>query len=118
MTDNGKEVVNLEKKKKPTLEERLKGISEELVKIKGQIKQTDDQMVQNQRQLQVRKDTLTSIGLELQGQEKLLKDILGIKDVPEVPKVEAKKAEAPKEVIKPEAKNEEVKEPATPAPAK
>ena len=108
MTDVKEEVkkdeVKLEEKKELTLDERLKGISEDLVKIKTQIKQTEEQMQQNQRQLQARKDALLSMGLELQGQEKLLKELLGIKDEPATPapKVEVKKAEAPKEVVKPE----------------
>ena len=102
-----KEVVELEEKKPLTLEQRLKTVSEELNKVKSQIKQTEDQLVQNQRQLQARKDALLSMGLELQGQEKLLKDILGIKDAPAAV---VKKAEAPKEVVKPEPKAE-VKEP-------
>ena len=112
MTDK-KEVVNLEPKKKPTLEERLKGVSEDLLKVKSQIQQVEQQLVQNQRQLQARKDALLSAGLELQGQEKILKDILGIEDKPVTPPVvlaEAPKAEAKKEEVKKEVA-------ATPAPA-
>ena len=114
MNDNVKEQTKTEEKKDITLEDRLKGVSDDLAKVKSQIQQVEQQLVQNQRQLQARKDALLSAGLELQGQEKLLKDILGIKDSP----VEVKVVETKKEDKAVEESAEAAKSDPKPAPTK
>lgn len=65
-------------KKEVSLQDRLTAVSTELSQIKAQIRQVEEQQVKNQQQLQAAKDRLLSRGLELQGQEKLLNDLLGI----------------------------------------
>lgn len=69
-------------KKEVSLDERLKTVSAALAQVKAQIQQVEQQALKNQQQLQAAKDQLLSRGLELQGQEKLLKDLLGITDAP------------------------------------
>jgi septal ring factor EnvC (AmiA/AmiB activator) len=76
MNDNGTVEV-VEAKKELTLEERRKAVSDELAQIKAQIRQVEEQQVKNQQQLQAAKDRLLSRGLELQGQERLLNELLG-----------------------------------------
>jgi len=64
-------------KQEVSLDERLVKVSAELAQIKAQIRQVEEQQVKNQQQLQAAKDRLLSRGLELQGQEKLLSELLG-----------------------------------------
>lgn len=72
----------VEAKKEVSLTDRLTAVSAELTQIKAQIRQVEEQQVKNQQQLQAAKDRLLSRGLELQGQEKLLQDLLGVTATP------------------------------------
>jgi septal ring factor EnvC (AmiA/AmiB activator) len=76
---NDTEVVanGAEATKEVSLADRLKAVSAELAQIKAQIRQVEEQQVKNQQQLQAAKDKLLSRGLELQGQERLLSELVG-----------------------------------------
>lgn len=68
---------SVEAKKEVSLDDRLTAVTAELNQVKAQIRQIEEQQVKNQQQLQAAKDRLLSRGLELQGQEKLLSELVG-----------------------------------------
>lgn len=82
MNDTEVTAAPVEAKAEVSLNDRLTSVSAALAQVKNQIRQVEEQALKNQQQLQAAKDQLLSRGLELQGQEKLLKDLLGIVDAP------------------------------------